>query len=111
MPIQQWSDEIIIVDLPDEVETTKELVSVVEFLADKTNFNVVIDFTGVAQISSAGLLRLLQLRQLTASGGRRLVLCNIDPSTEELFSVTGLNDVFDLTADKFSALATLEMIG
>lgn len=111
MAIQQWSDEIIIVDLPKEPEMTDELISVEDFLADKENFNVVIDFTGAGEISSAGLSRLLKLRQLTAEGGRRLVLCNIDPSTEEIFSVTGLADVFDQTEDKFSALATLEMTG
>jgi anti-anti-sigma factor len=111
MPMQQWSDEIIIVNLPGEPEMTKDLISLAGFLADKPDFDVVIDFTGIAEITSACLLKLLKLRQLTAAGGRRLVLCSIDPSTDELFSVTGLNDVFNLTADKFSALATLEMIG
>ncbi len=111
MAIQQWSDEIIIVDLPDEPEMTDELISLAEFLADKENLNVVIDFAGVGEITSAGLSRLLKLRQLTAQGGRRLVLCNINASTEDIFWVTGLTDLFDLTEDKFSALATLEMIG
>ena len=111
MAIQQWSDEIIIVDLPDEPEMIDELISLTDFLADKENFNVVIDFTGVGEITSAGLARLLKLHQFTAQGGRRLVLCNIDPSTEGIFLTTGLTDVFNLTEDKFSALATLEMIG
>jgi len=111
MAIQQWSDEIIIVDLPDEPEMTDELISLTEFLVDKESFSVVIDFTGVGGITSAGLSRLVQLRQLAAQGGHRLILCNIDPSTEEIFSVTGLADLFDLTEDKFSALATLEMTG
>ncbi len=111
MAIQQWSDEIIVVDLPDEPEMTDELISLADFLADKENFNVVVDFTSVGEITPAGLSRLLKLRQLTAQGGRRLVLCNIAPSAEGIFSVTGLTDLFDLAEDKFSALATLEMIG
>lgn len=111
MAIQQWSDEIIIVDLPDEPEMTDELISLTEFLAEKRDCNVVVDFSEVGEISSACLSRLLKIRQLTAQGGRRLVLCNIDPSTEDIFSVTGLTEVFHLTEDKFSALATLEMIG
>jgi len=111
MAIQQWSDEIIIVNLPREPEMTDELISLADFLTDKENFNVVVDFTGAGEISSVGLSILLKLRQLTAQGGRRLVLCNIDPSTEDIFSITGLTDIFDLTEDKSSALATLEMIG
>ena len=111
MAIQQWSDQIVIVDLPDEPEMTDELVSLADFLVDKADLSVVIDFSSVGEITSAGISRLLRLRQLTAQSGCRLVLCNIDSSTEDILSVTGLTDMFDFTEDKFSALATLEMIG
>lgn len=111
MAIQHWSDEIIIVDLPQEPNTSDELAALTEYVSEKENYNVVVDFAGVENITSSNLSRLLQLQQLTADGGRRLVLCNVDPATEDILSVTGLSEVFELTCDKFTALATLEMIG
>ncbi len=111
MAIQHWSDEIIIVDLSDEPEMSAELKSLSDFLAEKENYNVVLDCAGVCEITPANLSKLLKLHQLTAQVGRRLVFCNIEPSAEDVLSVTGLADVFDLTDDKFAALATLEMIG
>ena len=43
--------------------------------------------------------------------GRRLVFCGIPAATRGVFTVTGLDQVFELADDKFAALATLEMIG
>lgn len=111
MAIERWSDEIIIVDLPDEPEMADELISLGDLLAEKENCNVVIDFSGIGDITSESLSKLLKLHQMTVQLGRRFVLCNIEPTAEEIFSATGLAGVFDLAENRFDALATLEMIG
>lgn len=111
MPIQHWSDEIIVVDMPEDPLMADELNAIEKFVSEKDNYDVVIDFSSVENITSSNLSKLLRLRQMTARGGRRLVLCDITPATEDIFSITGLTDVFELSDDKFSALATLEMIG
>jgi len=111
MPIQHWSDAIIILELQAEPEMTDELNSIAQYVGEREKYNVVVDLTDVGQITSASLSRLLRLRKLTAEGGGRLVLCNMPPDTEDVLDVTGLSDVFELTRDKFAALATLEMIG
>lgn len=111
MAIEQWSDEIIIANLPDEPEMTDELISLGDLLAEKKNYNVVVDFGGVGDITSESLSKLLKLHQMTAQVGRRFVLCNMEPGTEDIFSATGLAGVFHLTENRFDALATLEMIG
>lgn len=111
MAIERWSDEIIIVDLPDEPEIADELISLSDLLAEKENCNVVIDLGGVGDISSDNLSKLLKLHQMIAEAGRRFVLCNIEPATQDIFAATGLSGVFDLSENRFDALATLEMIG
>lgn len=111
MAIERWSDEIIIVDLPGEPEMTDELVSLGDLLAERENCNVVVDFGGVGDITSESVKKLLKLHRMTAQFGRRFVLCNMEPETEDIFSATGLAGVFDLSENRFDALATLEMIG
>ena len=111
MTIQHWSDRIIIVDLPSGSEMGEELAAVVNFLSERKIHDVVIDLAGVEQISSSDLAGLLRLRQLAESGGRRLVLCGVTPAAEGIFLLTGLDAVFEITHDKFTALATLEMTG
>ncbi len=111
MGIEQWSDEIIIVDLPDEPEMVDELISLADLLADKETYNVVVDLGGVGDITSESLSKLLKLHQITSQVGRRFVLCNMRSETEDILSATGLASVFHLTENRFDALATLEMIG
>lgn len=111
MAIEHWSNEIVIVHLPQEPEMSDEFKAITEFISERENYDVVVDFSSVDNVTSSDLLKLLKLRQLMALGGRRLVLCNIDPTTEDMLSITGLADVFELTRDKSTALATLEMIG
>ena len=114
MAIQHWSDEIIVVDLSQEPEINHDLENLVELLSQRDSrysCDVVIDFSCVDTITSEGLTELLKLRKLASQCGRRLVLCSLAPTTESIFSVTGLTELFELTDDRFTALATLEMIG
>ena len=111
MGIERWSDEILIVDLPDEPEVADELISLGDLIVEKENCNVVVDFGAVGDITSDSLSRLLKLQQMTVQFGRRFVLCNMEPETEHIFSATGLAGVFVIAENRFDALATLEMIG
>lgn len=111
MGIQHWSDNIVIVDLPEEPEMAEELVTLVEMLAGRDHCSVVIDFSGVGVVTSSSLSKLLELRKMSLDDGRRLIFCGVPPTTRGVFKVTGLDQVFELADDKFAALATLEMIG
>jgi anti-anti-sigma factor len=50
--------------------------------------NVVIDFTAVTFLSSAGIRPLLALQRLVKERGGRLVLCNLHPAVREVLDVT-----------------------
>ena len=111
MGIQNWSDEIILVDLLQEPQMGDELQTVTETVRDRGDCDVVIDFSNIDIITSSSLSKLLKLRKLLTDCGHKFVFCNVAPATKGIFSVTGLDGVFDLVEDKFVALASLQMVG
>ena len=110
MGIQNWSEDIVLVDLPQEPHIGDELKTVTGILRDRGNCDVVIDFSNVDIVTSSSLSKLLKLRKLSTDCGHRLVFCNVAPATKGIFTVTGLDGVFELVDDKFVALASLQIV-
>jgi anti-anti-sigma factor len=110
MGIQNWSEDVILVDLPEEPEIGDELVTVTETVRDRGNCDVVIDFSSVDIVTSSSLSKLLKLRKLLTDCGHRLVFCSVAPATRGIFTVTGLDGIFELVDDKFVALASLQVV-
>ncbi|MHC4337693.1 MAG: STAS domain-containing protein [Planctomycetota bacterium] len=110
MGIQNWSDDIILVDLPQEPEMADELKTVTEMVRDRGNCEVVIDFSSIDIVTSSSLSKLLKLRKLLADCAHRLVFCNVAAATKGIFTVTGLDGVFEIVDDKFVALASLQVV-
>jgi anti-anti-sigma factor len=111
MGIQNWSEDIILVDLPQEPEMGDELKTVTEMVRDRGDCDVVIDFSNVDIVTSSSLSKLLKLRKLLGDCAHRLVFCSVAPATKGIFTVTGLDGIFELADDKFVALASLQMVG
>ena len=109
MGIQDWSEDIILVDLPQEPEMWDELKTVTEIVRDRGNCDVVIDFSNVDIVTSSSLSKLLKLRKLLADCSHQLVFCNVAAATRGIFTVTGLDGIFEFADDKFVALAGLQM--
>jgi anti-anti-sigma factor len=110
MGIQNWSEDIILVDLPQEPEMSEELNAVTVMVRDRGNCDVVIDFSGVDIITSSSLSKLLKLRKLLTDCGHQLVFCCVAAATKGIFTVTGLDGIFEFADDKFVALASLQMV-
>lgn len=110
MGIQNWSDDIILVDLPQEPQMGDELKTVTEMVRDRGNCEVVIDFSSIDIVTSSSLSKLLKLRKLLADCSHRLVFCNVAAATRGIFTVTGLDGVFEIVDDKFVALASLQIV-
>jgi len=111
MGIQDWSDDIVLVDLPAEPQMADELIAVIEIVRNRGDCDVVIDFSSVDIVTSSSLSKLLKLRKLLADCGHRLVFCTVAAATKGIFTVTGLDGVFEIVDDKFVALAALQMVG
>lgn len=109
MGIQNWSQDVVVVELPEEPQMGDELKTVAEIVRDRGDCDVVMDFAEVDIITSSSLSKLLRLRKLVVDCGHRLVFCNVAAATKGIFRVTGLEDVFELTDDKFIALASLQV--
>ncbi len=110
MGIQNWSENIVLVDLPKEPEMGDELKKVTEIVRDRGDCDVVLDFSSVHIITSSSLAKLLKLRKLLADCEHKLVLCAVVSSTKGIFIVTGLDEIFEIVVDKFVALASLQMV-
>ena len=111
MGIQNWSEDIILVDLPQEPELGDELKTATEAVRDRGDCEVVVDFSNVDIITSSSLSKLLKLRKLLSDCGHRLIFCSVAPATKGIFTITGLDGIFEMVDDKFVALASLQMVG
>lgn len=109
MGIQNWSDEVILVDLPQEPQMGDELTTITQMVRDRGDCEVVIDFSEVDIITSSSISKLLKLRKLLGDCEHRLIFSNVAPATKGIFTVTGLEEVFEFADDKFVALASLQM--
>ncbi|UCG50195.1 MAG: STAS domain-containing protein [Phycisphaerales bacterium] len=111
MGIQNWSEDVILVDLPPEPEMSDELKTATGMVRDRGDCDVVVDFSSVDIVTSSSLSKLLKLRKMVGDCGHRLVFCNVAAATKGIFTVTGLDGIFELADDKFVALASLQMVG
>ena len=110
MGIQNWSEDVVLVDLPQEPQMGEELKTVTGIVRDRGNCDVVIDFSEVDIVTSSSLSKLLKLRKLLTDCEHKLVFCNVAAATKGIFTVTGLDGVFELVDDKFVALASLQIV-
>src|SRR4030043_470882 len=110
MAIQNWSENIVLVDLPQEPQMGDELKTVTEIVRDRGDCDVVVDFSDVDIITSSSLSKLLKLRKLLTDCGHKLVFCGVAPATKGIFTVTGLDGIFEMVDDKFVALAGLQIV-
>jgi len=67
---------------------------------------LLLDFSAVDLISSAGLGRLIALDQRTRKRGCSVKLCNIRPEVARVLAVTKLDGLFDIKRDEPEALAS-----
>ena len=107
MGIENWSEDIVSVDLPPEPQIGDELKTVAEVVQDRGEYDMILDFSRVDVLTSSSLSKLLRLRKLLGECGHRLVFCSLAPATKGILTVTGLEGIFELVDDKFAALATL----
>ena len=71
------------------------------------NLHIVVDFSQLSFISSAGMRVLLLAAKKLRSGGRNgsLVLCNMRDSIREIFSISGFDRIITIDNTREDALA------
>ena len=67
----------------------------------------VVDFSGVAQMSSSALGMLITLHKRIREKGGQLRLCCIQPAIYEVFVITRLNEIFTICQTRQEAVDSL----
>ncbi|MBS3734043.1 MAG: STAS domain-containing protein [Phycisphaerae bacterium] len=108
MAIQNWSDEIIVVELGDDPQFSEDLMNLLSTLESRS-CDVVLNFAAVSFINSSNIAKLLRLRKQMIANQRRLVLCDVNTQVWGVFMVTGLDKIFEFINDISAALATVQI--
>ncbi len=111
MGIEDLSEGIIYVSLPGEPKLGAELDNVSQMASDKGGCSVVVDFSDVDIITSPNLSTLLKLRKQLDGNSGRLICCGVSAMTKGIFTITGLETVFEFVDNKLAALKALEAQG
>jgi anti-anti-sigma regulatory factor len=111
MSIDRWSEDIIVVDLTEGLGKHHELETVIRTLRQGYPCDVVVDFSQVQVVGGAWLTQLRKIQTLASESGHKLTLCNVPPAIRGIFTIAHLDDLFEFAEDKFTTLATPQMVG
>jgi len=103
MGIQTFTEDILLITLPEQPQHGDEIEIVNKLLSDSVDFDVMVDFSKVEMLTSGSICGLMILSKLLQGADRKLVLFNLPPSIKQIFERTGLVTVFDLAEDEFDA--------
>lgn len=74
------------------------------FITDKRP-KVIVDLSGVSYIDSAGLATFIEAMQRIQAYGGQFALCGLRESTQHIFAIARLDQVFRIFPDQAAALA------
>ena len=110
MGIQNWSENVLLVNLAKEPDMGEELLTAISVVTESSDLDVVVDFADTDIITSSSVAKLLKLRKVLYDNNRKLVFCSVRPKTKSIFTITGLDSVFEFVEDQFIALASLQLV-
>ena len=111
MPLQQWSDSILIAELNDEPMFSEEFESLMRQLEekDKATPDVIVDLKRVTYLNSSNIAKLLKLGKKLLTNRGKMVICGISTNVWGLFLVTGLDKVFEFSDSVATGLAGVQL--
>jgi anti-anti-sigma factor len=111
MPINEWSESIIIAEMNDEPTFGDDMESLHRWLEQAGDGlpDVIVDLQAVSYLNSSNIAQLLRLRKKIASANRRLRLCSVGDPVWSVLLITGLDKIFKFTDDTATALASLQI--
>jgi anti-sigma B factor antagonist len=93
----QAADGVITLKISGKLSaTTAEEFGVAANEAIAESKHIVMDFHDVSYLASAGLRVLVSSMKKTKAAGGSLVLKDVQENVQEVFEMTGLDDVFDI---------------
>jgi anti-anti-sigma factor len=107
MPIEKWSDSIIVVHVGDDPLFSEDMDALEK--QPPPIFNIVLDFAAVRTMNSSNIASLLRIRRILVTNDARLILCNVSNQVWSTLLVTGLDKIFDVSESVSTSLATIQM--
>ena len=100
-------DEIKIVAIEGNLDTTTapDAESCFNELVNDGSTKILVDFTAVDYISSAGLRVLLATAKKMQAVGGSLRMCGLNEAVQEVFDISGFSTIFNLHGEENDALA------
>jgi len=103
----QGGAHVIAVSGEVDIFTAPELKRVISAAIDSGARAVIVDLTETRFLDSTALGVLIgAVKRLRLVDGR-MVIVNTEPSTAKTFEITGLDQIFEIVADRDAALATV----
>ncbi len=110
MAIQRWSDQIWVAKLSPDPGLSEDIDALFRHTRSaQTPPDVVLDLSGLGHLNSSHLSQLLRLRKAMVEADGRLRLAGPSNAIWSLFLATGLDKVFEFSADTPTALAELQI--
>lgn len=108
MPVEKWSDSVLVVRLADNPNMGEDL-DALDQATHQHRVNAVVDFSGVRMLNSSHLAKLIKIRRQISAAQARLVLCGTNDHIWSAFLVTNLDKLFEFSDDVTNALAMLQI--
>ena len=110
MPVQNWSDEILLADLQNDPAFSDDINALIDQVEAHPDRDVALDFSSISFLNSSNVAKLLKLRKIVQiNNKRKLKLCAISTHIWGVFLVTGLDKIFDFADDVATGLTGLQM--
>ncbi len=111
MSIYRWSEDVILVDLPEELDKHHALQAVLAMLRRGDACDIVVDFSHVRVVGGPWLAQLRNIQKLAHENGHRLTLCGLAPALRGIFTIVHLDSLFEFAEDRFTALTSPQLVG
>jgi len=108
MSIENWSEQIALVELENEPAFSEDMQNIGDHVATHKT-HVVLNLSNVSMINSSNVAQMLRLRKQLIEADLKLRLTGINDKIETVLGVMGLDKVFETAADVPSALAGLQL--
>jgi len=109
MSLNQWNDDILILELLDEPDFSDDTDAILAKLRveESTMPHAVVDLQNVTKLNSSNLGAMIEIKKLLQTKNRRMIICNISDSIWSTMLATGLDQVFEFIENTAVALASL----
>ena len=109
LAVTQEQGGIVVIGAPERVDGTnaRDFQSALEgAIADNTKA-AILDMSGLAYISSAGLRAILLIAKSLQGRDGSLSVCSLTDSVKEVFEISGFDNVIPVRASREDAIAAL----